>query len=95
MKRLHLFISGFVQGVGFRVFAKNEAKKLGISGWIRNLPAGKAGLPDGRVEAVFEGKKEKVDEMVKWCYKGNPYSQVEKVDIKEEKVESLQGFEIK
>lgn len=88
MKRLHLFISGFVQGVGFRVFAKNEAKKLGISGWVKNLP-------DGRVEAVFEGKKEKVDEMVKWCYKGNPYSQVEKVDIKEEKVESLQGFEIK
>ena len=88
MKRLHLFISGFVQGVGFRVFAKNEAKKLGISGWVKNLP-------DGRVEAVFEGKKGQVDEMVKWCYKGNPYSQVEKVDIKEEKVESLQGFEIK
>jgi acylphosphatase len=51
--RKHLFISGIVQGVGFRYNARNEARRLGVTGWIRNLW-------DGRVEAVIEGDKESV-----------------------------------
>ncbi len=77
MKRVHVFISGKVQGVFYRAYTQDEAKKLGVNGWVRNLP-------DGRVEAVFEGVDEAVDEMVKWCYKGSPASKVEKVEVIEE-----------
>lgn len=77
MKRVHVFISGKVQGVWFRSYTEAEAKKLGVKGWVRNLP-------DGRVEAVFEGEDEAVDKMVAWCYKGSPYSKVEDVEVIEE-----------
>jgi len=50
MKRVHVFISGKVQGVWFRSYTEAEAKKLGVKGWVRNLP-------DGRVEAVFERRR--------------------------------------
>jgi acylphosphatase len=77
MKRVHVFISGKVQGVWFRSYTEAEAKKLGVKGWVRNLP-------DGRVEAVFEGEDEAVDKMVAWCYKGSPYAKVEDVEVIEE-----------
>jgi acylphosphatase len=77
MKRVHVFISGKVQGVWFRAYTEAEAKKLGVKGWVRNLP-------DGRVEAVFEGEDEAVDKMVAWCYKGSPYSKVTDVEVIEE-----------
>lgn len=77
MKRVHVFISGKVQGVWFRAYTEAEAKKLGIKGWVRNLP-------DGRVEAVFEGENDAVDKMIAWCHKGSPYSQVENVEVIEE-----------
>ena len=72
MKRAHVFISGRVQGVWFRSYTQAEAKKLGVKGWVRNLP-------DGRVEAVFEGEDEAIDKMIAWCHKGSPYSEVTKV----------------
>jgi acylphosphatase len=59
----HVFISGWVQGVGFRYWTKTTALKLGLTGWVRNLP-------DSRVEAIFEGPKERVEEMVERCQKG-------------------------
>ena len=77
MKRVRVFISGRVQGVFFRAYTQEEAKKLGIKGWVRNLP-------DGRVEAVFEGDEKAVEEMIKWCHKGSPQSKVEKVEVIEE-----------
>jgi len=52
-KRLHVFYSGYVQGVGFRYIARNTASGLGLTGWVRNLP-------DGRVELVCEGKEKKL-----------------------------------
>ncbi|NPA48570.1 MAG: acylphosphatase [Thermodesulfobacteria bacterium] len=76
-KRVHVYISGLVQGVWFRAHTKEEADRLGVKGWVRNLP-------DGRVEAVFEGDEEAVDEMVRWCHKGSPQSRVEKVEVIEE-----------
>ncbi len=76
-RRVHVYISGRVQGVWFRAYTKEEADRLGIKGWVRNLP-------DGRVEAVFEGDEEAVEEMVRWCYKGSPQSKVEKVEVIEE-----------
>ena len=54
MKVAHIFISGFVQGVGFRQFIKINADKLKLKGWVRNLS-------DGRVEAMLQGSKEKIE----------------------------------
>lgn len=79
MKQLHLYISGFVQGVGFRVFVRKKARRLGITGWVRNLS-------DGRVEALVQGEEEKLEELLKHVYKGSYFSQVKNVVIKEEKI---------
>ncbi|MFH1774579.1 MAG: acylphosphatase [Methanobacteriota archaeon] len=73
--RAHAYISGRVQGVFFRSSAEEKAFELGIKGWVRNLR-------DGRVEAIFEGEKEKVEEMLRWCYKGPPYARVTNVEVK-------------
>ena len=73
-KRVHVFISGRVQGVFFRGSAKDEAKRLGLTGWVRNMP-------DGRVEAVFEGDEGLVESMVSWCRKGPSYSRVDDVEV--------------
>ncbi|MBI4130016.1 acylphosphatase [Candidatus Roizmanbacteria bacterium] len=88
MKRIHLFISGRVQGVFFRAHCKEKADELGLRGWVTNLP-------DGRVEAVFEGEENHIAKMVHWCYSGSLGSRVEKIDIQEEKVRGEEGFEIR
>lgn len=83
-----IFISGFVQGVGFRQFVKSNAQKLNLKGWVRNLP-------DNRVEALFEGSKEKIEEMISLCGKGPFLSEVENVEVVwEYSKEKLEGFEI-
>lgn len=73
--RVRVFISGFVQGVGFRYFLKRNAKRLGLKGFARNTV-------DRRVEAVFEGEKENLDEIIKICKKGAFLSEVENVEVK-------------
>lgn len=89
MKVAHIFISGFVQGVGFRQFIKINADKRELTGWVRNLR-------DGRVEAVFDGPKEKVEEMISLCKKGLFLAEVENIEIVwEETKEELEGFEIR
>ena len=88
MRRLHVFISGRVQGVFFRIFTQKKAESLGLSGWARNLP-------DGRVEAVFEGESEMIKQILNWCDQGSPASQVDKVERLEEEPEGLKGFEVK
>ncbi len=75
--RAHLWISGRVQGVFFRAHTKEVAEKLGLTGWVRNLP-------DGRVEAVFEGEEEAVKEAIEWCKRGPPLAKVEKVEVRYE-----------
>jgi acylphosphatase len=72
--RARVIIHGLVQGVWFRASTKDEADRLGVTGWVRNLP-------DGSVEAVFEGEKKKVEEIVGWCHRGPAGAQVSKVDI--------------
>lgn len=67
-------VHGFVQGVWFRQSTKDEAMRLGVVGWVRNLP-------DGSVEAVFEGEKQKVEEIIGWCHRGPSGAQVTRVDI--------------
>jgi acylphosphatase len=72
--RAHVFISGRVQGVNFRVATRNQARQAGVFGWVRNLN-------DGRVEAVFEGSNPAVRRMVSWCYSGPPAAEVEQVEL--------------
>lgn len=68
----HVYISGKVQGVYFRESTKEQALKLGVSGWVRNLP-------DGRVEALFRGEAGQVQRMLEWCWQGPPASRVDNV----------------
>ena len=77
MKRMHVFISGRVQGVAFRHYTVKMARSLNLGGWVRNLG-------DGRVEAVIEGDDDLVDAMLAWCKKGPPLSHVTHVDVQEE-----------
>lgn len=72
--RVHVFVSGKVQGVFFRSSTKNMAEKLGLSGWVRNLA-------DGRVEAIFEGNKKVVEKMVMWCRKGPESARVTGIEV--------------
>ncbi len=84
-----MFISGRVQGVFFRAYTRERAQSLGVYGWVGNCP-------DGRVEAVFEGREEAVDQIIAWCREGPPYARVNKVDISWEEYQGeFSGFIIK
>ncbi len=87
--RAHIYVSGYVTGVFFRAHTKELAQRLNVNGWVRNLP-------DGRVEAVFEGEKENVEGMVKFCRRGPPGAQVDDVEVRWETCRGeLSGFEIR
>lgn len=70
--RFHIYVTGRVQGVFFRYAAKRKASNLGVFGWVKNLP-------DGRVEAVLEGKEDAVEKMATWMKVGPPVAKVDKV----------------
>lgn len=72
--RVHIFVSGQVQGVCFRGDTQQIARELGITGWVKNLP-------DRKVEIIAEGEKEKVKQMVDWVKQGPPAAQVNNIDI--------------
>jgi len=72
--RAQVLISGRVQGVFFRSETQDEAVRHGLTGWVRNLP-------DGRVEAVFEGEKDRVDALIEFCRRGPPGARVTKVEV--------------
>jgi acylphosphatase len=74
VKRLRVLVSGTVQGVWFRESTREEADRHGVAGWVRNLP-------DGRVEAAFEGPATGVDAMVAWCHRGSPNAAVDAVEV--------------
>lgn len=75
IERVQLRIRGRVQGVSFRAYARDEARRLGLVGWVRNLP-------DGSVEAVAEGPRTVLDRFVAWCQTGSPRAEVEHVDAR-------------
>jgi len=80
-------IEGRVQGVGFRVSCADRARAAGLGGRVRNLP-------DGRVEAVFEGPDAEVDELVAWCGQGPPPARVRRVRVFDEPVSGERSFTI-
>lgn len=87
MKRVRATIAGRVQGVFFRASCAEVARRRDLSGWVRNLP-------DGRVEAVFEGPDPDVDALVAWCRIGPPHASVETVETVEEPLSGEDGFRV-
>ena len=86
--RRHVTISGEVQGVFFRETARRKATEAGVAGWITNRS-------DGKVEAVFEGPAEAVEELVEYCREGPTAATVEDVDVQTEEPETLTGFDVR
>jgi acylphosphatase len=87
--RVQILISGQVQGVFFRSNTQEEAKKIGITGFVRNLP-------DGRVEAVFEGEEKEIKKMINWIKKGPETARVENIEINRQIFKGeFKDFEIK
>lgn len=87
--RASLRIRGRVQGVFYRQSTKEEADRLGLRGWVRNLP-------DGDVEALVEGPGEQVDALVAWCHRGPPAARVTEV-VRTDSVATGEfgGFEVR
>lgn len=85
--RKHVWVSGRVQGVFFRAATAETARAHGVGGWVRNLP-------DGRVEAVFEGPADSVDALVAWCRRGPEHAVVDDVEVAEEAPEHVRGFSV-
>ncbi|USG99612.1 acylphosphatase [Thermococcus argininiproducens] len=85
--RAHLKIYGRVQGVGFRWSMQREARKLGVSGWVRNLP-------NGSVEAVIEGERERVEALIGWAHQGPSWARVTRVEISWETPKGEKGFRV-
>jgi acylphosphatase len=73
--RAHLLVSGRVQGIFFRLETKYKAEIHNVKGWVRNLP-------DGRVEAVFEGEEEAVKALIEFCKRGPAGARVTNVDLR-------------
>lgn len=87
--KVHVFISGRVQGVFFRSQTRREAKKIGITGWVKNLA-------DGRVEAVFEGAENPVKTMIEWVRRGPLLSKVNGIEVEWENFSGeFNDFEIR
>jgi acylphosphatase len=87
--RVRVKIEGRVQGVYFRASAVEQARRLGVTGWVRNCL-------DGSVEAVAEGTRAKIDELIAWCRQGPAGAQVNRVELEWQPcTNEFQGFRIK
>jgi acylphosphatase len=87
-RRQRLLIQGRVQGVFFRASVCEQARSLGLSGWVRNLP-------DGTVEAVAEGDQGAIEALVKYCFEGPPLARVTGIERTDEPPEQLTSFELR
>jgi len=85
MVRRRVLVSGLVQGVFFRESCRRAARQEGLAGWVRNLP-------DGRVEACFEGPADAVSRLVAWCGYGPPQASVSGVEVFDEPPSGDLGF---
>lgn len=72
--RAHVVVEGRVQGVFFRAYTQDEARRHKITGWVKNRY-------DGKVEAVFEGEENNVKALIDWTHTGPPYARVENVEV--------------
>jgi acylphosphatase len=87
-ERVHVTVSGVVQGVGFREWTARAARAAGVAGWVRNRP-------DGRVEAVLEGPPGGLEEVLAAVRRGPPAAVVDALERVEESPRGLTGFEVR
>jgi acylphosphatase len=83
-----VIVTGRVQGVGFRYSARARAESLGVSGWMKNRL-------DGNVEAVFEGPRERVELLVRWCRQGPSGAYVDEMEVQWQEPKDEKGFAIR
>jgi acylphosphatase len=86
--RAHVRVRGRVQGVFFRAETRERARSLGIDGWVRNAP-------DGTVEAVLEGDRERVESLVRWLGRGPSLAEVDEVDVTWDEPRGESGFDVR
>ena len=87
-RTVEVTVRGRVQGVSFRAYAEDRARRLGVAGWIRNEP-------DGSVAGHFEGEQDAVAAMVDWCRTGPRLARVDAVDVRESSPQGSAGFDIR
>lgn len=87
-RRVHVWVTGRVQGVFFRQSARRQAETLGLTGWVRNLG-------DGRVEATAEGPAEAIAAWLDWCRQGPPAARVDELRIEDEAPAGEAGFRVR
>jgi acylphosphatase len=85
---LHGFVSGKVQGVGFRQHTQEEAQRLELNGWVRNLA-------DGRVEVLVEGEESAVRELERWLGRGPQAARVDALELEQQPVQGVAGYVIR
>ena len=88
MKHLNITVRGRVQGVWFRASARDEAQRLGINGFVKNLP-------DGNVYLEAEADEATLAQLLAWLEQGPPLARVERLEVDEGEIRSLAGFEIR
>ena len=86
-KTIHVFVSGRVQGVCFRMYTQQQARILGLTGWVRNLA-------DGRVEVMASGEEERLKTLQDWLQKGPEMAKVLNVDLKNIEAQAFDGFSV-
>jgi acylphosphatase len=82
-----LTVSGLVQGVGYRAWTVRQAQRLGLAGWVRNMPS-------GEVETLAQGDKKSLDAFVEALNSGPPYSRVDRVTVQTVQLANLSGFNV-
>ncbi|MBK7972508.1 MAG: acylphosphatase [Deltaproteobacteria bacterium] len=87
-RRARVLVSGRVQGVWFRGATADQAERLGVAGWVRNLS-------DGRVEATFEGRAADVETAIEWCRSGPPTARVDAVSVEWQSPIGEVGFRVR
>lgn len=85
MRAIRILIHGRVQGVFFRKHTEEQARKLQITGTVRNTP-------DGSVEVIAQGHNASLDELTKWCFIGSPNAKVESVEVFDTVLQPFSGF---
>ncbi|MDK9294947.1 acylphosphatase [Propionibacterium freudenreichii] len=87
-RAVHLIASGRVQGVGYRWQAREQARALGIDGWVKNRG-------DGRVEMVAQGERRAVGRFIAWARSGPGYGHVDDLEVTEEEPRGITGFDVR
>ena len=86
--QVRIWVSGRVQGVSFRAYTREQARRLGASGWVKNLS-------DGRVHVLAQGSREVLERLIEWCHRGSPFAGVTQVEVEwEAPQEVLADFQI-